>query len=458
MMVDMMRGSGLRQGVRDAAGAAHASEAGSPRRATLMLRGRRSGLVAAAIVVLLLGQVLACGADRRRQPSADAGAIRSVPAGRVANPADPTAVAFCGGQPACAGRNPRVANVRILQQQGARPRWSPQGDTIVFDRKNADGYYDVYLSDLQSNVVDSLTEGKGGVGQRNNGNAVFHPSGAYIVFISEEDKHFGERMTSLGDPGLGLFSNLWAADPSGSRFWKLTNMPIKQTLADRIPAMATVNPHFSPDGSVLVWTERYADGGNHRWGRWRIKAADFLVTDGTPGLANERIVFTPTTGNYVTAMGFIGPGSLLLAGNLDGQHEYGMDQYLLNIDSGALTNLQNSPQAWEEGATVSPGHRIVHMSNITSSFKLDFDNPNWPRQLREGEYWLMDADGNNKERLTYFNDSSAPEYLGKRVIAAAMDISPDGKSLVGSLGVDFGNGKTADFDVKIVLLEFNAPL
>ena len=58
-----------------------------------------------------------------------------------------TDIAFCGGASACAGRNPFIANVRVLQQLGARPRFSPDGQRIVFDRKNADGYYDVYLTD-----------------------------------------------------------------------------------------------------------------------------------------------------------------------------------------------------------------------------------------------------------------------------------------------------------------------
>ena len=49
----------------------------------------------------------------------------------------------------------------------------------------------MYVSDPRGQNVRSITEGRPGVPQRNNGNARFHPSGRYIVFVSEEEKHFG---------------------------------------------------------------------------------------------------------------------------------------------------------------------------------------------------------------------------------------------------------------------------
>lgn len=65
----------------------------------------------------------------------------------------------------------------------------------------------------------------------------------------------------------------------------------------------------------------------------------------------------------------------------------------------------------------------------------------------------MDKTGADKKRLTYFNDPTAPEYLGKRTIVAASDFSPDGKHLVGILGVDFGGEESVDMELKIVLIK-----
>ena len=358
---------------------------------------------------------------------------------------------------ACPGKNQLITNVRIVQPDGARPRFSPSGERIVFDRKS-DEFYDVYTSDLNGNDIHSLTAGNPNINQRNNGNAIFDPSGKFIIFLSEETEHFGLGMKWLGDPGLGLFSNIWATDIDGQAFTKLTDIPIKTSIFDRTPALALVNPVFSPDGSMLIWTKRYEDGGNHNWGKWRIEAADFTIENNQPQLSNERILFSPEQGNYVTCMGMYDNQHLLLAGNLDGQHEYGMDLYTFDLTTGQTSNLTSSPDVWEEGSTVSPGGHITYMTNVDSTFKLDFSKANWAAQPVERDYWLMDLDGKDKQRLTYFNDPTAREYWGQRVLVAAADYSPDGRLLVGTLGVDTSNDPNrADVQLKIVLIEFTGP-
>lgn len=361
-----------------------------------------------------------------------------------------------GGREATA-KSRRIRRIRIVQD-GVRPRWSPGSDSIVFDRKTGDRYYHVFVMTRDGQNLRSLTEGKPGIPQKNSGNAVFHPSGRLIIFISEEPRHFLQFAAALGDPGVGLFSNLWATNLEGSQFWKLTDIPIKRGMRDPTPIYATVNPLFSPDGNRLLWTERYANGPT-RWGRWRIKAANFALGGGTPSLTDERVLYQPQRGNYVTAMGFLPQGDLIMAGNLDGQHEFGMDLYRYNMSTGALKNLTNTPEYWEEDASVTPAGRIIYMSNAPSRYKFNFQNPNWQKQPVEREYYIMDADGGNKERLTYFNDSSAPEYLRKRIATVASDISPDGRELAATLGVDMGSGpQRENYRMEIALIELSNPL
>jgi Tol biopolymer transport system component len=353
-------------------------------------------------------------------------------------------------------KNSRIKSITVLQP-GARPRFSPDSRAIVFDRKNGNGYYDVYLGNLQGGMIGSLTEGKPGIPQRNHGNARFDPSGKHIVFVAETETHLGSQIKSLGDSGVGLYSNLWAADLKGTQFSKLTNIPVKQRLLDQIPSMATVNPVFSPDGHTMVWTQRYGEGGHNKWGVWRIKADDVSL-DGTPPSQNERVLITPSKGNYVTAMGFLDPDRLLVAGNLDGQHEYGMDQYVYNLKTGQYTNLTNTPEAWDEDSCIAPNGQIIWMSNSESRYKFDFSKP-WATQPIEREYYLMDSDGQHKERLTFFNDPQAPEYLGGRSLVAACDISPDGRYLAGTLGIDHGKGdRRENEELKVILIEFSQPL
>lgn len=360
-------------------------------------------------------------------------------------------------QAACGARSQRIESIQVIQAQGARPRFAPNGSEFVFDRVNADGFSDLYLSDLNGTILASLTDGGSGLPQRNNGNGVFDPSGQFVIFVSEAETHFADQVKYLGDSGVGLFSNLWVTDLEGSRFWQLTDTPVKQRLLDGIPAYAVVNPRFSRDGKLLIWTERYADGGSHNWGEWRIQGAEFAVEGGVPRIENPRTLYVPQQGNFVTFMGELPSGEWILAGNLDGQHEYGMDQYRFDPRTGTLVNLQNTPLLWEEDASVSPGGRIVYMTNADSAFGFDFDDPNWAAQPMEREYHVMDAGGGGRERLTFFNDPSAPEYLGHPVLAVASDFSPDGRYLAGTIGVDFGKGGRRELVLKIMLITLREP-
>lgn len=357
----------------------------------------------------------------------------------------------------CSARSERVETIRVLQP-GARPRFSPSSDLIVYDARGEDQLYDVHLADGSGKWLRSLTEGRPGIAQRNSGNAIFTPDGEHIVFVSEEEEHLGDRFPGLGDPGLGLFSNLWATDLIGSRFWRLTDIPIKKRLLDRVPSIATVNPEFGPDGR-LYWTERYDKGGHHNWGRWRLKSARFVMSEEGPRLEDETVIFQPQKGNYVTSMGFFRKDRLLVAGNLDGQHEYGMDLYILDVVSGEVRQIVDTPSYWEEGACIAPGgRRFAFMSNRESRYRLDFDDGNWATQPTERDYFLIDRDGRAEERLTYFNDPSAPEYLGRRAIVAACSIREDGKLLAGTLGLDEGSERRARLELRLVFIELTSPL
>jgi hypothetical protein len=360
-------------------------------------------------------------------------------------------------------KNPLIDSIRIIQSPGVRPRFSPAGDRFVFDRKNDDGYFDVYISDLDGNILMSLTDNKAGITQRNNGNAVFDSSGKWIIFVSESPSHYLDNVKAIGDPGVGLFSNLFAVDITGSHFWQITNVPMKHNLSDGVPAYAVVNPNFSRDGKTLIWTERYDDQGKPGnqsvdWVKWRIQGGDFLIEDGIPRLDNVRTLFLPSKGNYVTYMGELPSGDWVLAGNMDGQHEYGMDEYRYNPNTKELTNFTNTPLFWEEDASISPNSEIVYMTNKDSAYSYNIGDPDWADQPMQREYYVMSENGTNNERLTYFNDPSAPEYFGRRVIVAASDFSPDGRNLLGTLGIDYGSEQRRNVTLMIALIKFKEPM
>ena len=357
-----------------------------------------------------------------------------------------------------------VSEISIVQKDAAHSEWSSSGDLIVFDKEGADEYHDLYIMQEDGEITQSLTAENPKINQRHNGWPAWHPDDEYIVFQSEEAEHYGVESKWMGFPGLGFFSNLWATTPEANQFWKLTDIEIKQTAFDEIPIKGIISSNFSHDGKKLMWTERYASGGYLEWGKWQIKMADFVIDADSPRLENVETILRAEDVcekcNYVVGMAFSPDDkTLLISGNLDGQHVYGMDQYSYDLETGEFTNLQNTPYFWEEGGCWSPdGQKIIFPTNFHSAYKLDFTNPGWPTQPRTREYWIMDADGSNKRPLTHFNIPGSTEYLeigqGQRMIAAECAFHPDGKKIFGIIGIDERDDDQAQIQINIGSIEF----
>lgn len=367
-------------------------------------------------------------------------------------------------EPVAPSASTQIKNIKILQEHAAHPSWSPDGKKVVFDKLNLkDYFYDIQIMDENGKILKTLTESSK-INQRNNGWPAWHPSGNYIVFQSEEPKHYAMEDRWLTFPGTGFFVNLWATTPEGDKFWKLTDLDIKQTLLDGKVAQAIISPEFSHDGKKLMWTERYKDGGSMEWGYWQIKMADFITSGGGVRLANEKIVLRAedicNNCNYVVNMGLFKDGNrILVAGNLDGQHVYGMDNYIYDMATKKLVNLQNTPEYWEEGACLANNEtRIIYPTNINSQYKLDFNNKDWRHQPRLREYWVMNVDGSDKQKITSFNSPDSAEYSeigqGRRMVVAECSFSPDDKKMMGIVGKDQRTDDQANIQVNIGLFEF----
>jgi len=338
-----------------------------------------------------------------------------------------------------------VKSVTTIKEIGGRVDWSHSGNNLIaFDKPGADGYYDVYTMNPDGSSETCLTCDKdGSVPQRHNGNPAWHPSGQYIVFQSEKSFHLGS--SSWSKPGWGVNTDLWLMTSDGSAFYQLTDLPLR-------PLRGVLHPHFSHDGSKLLWSERIGGGG--KWGTWVLKLADFV--EGPPPDLDLVNIKTFQFGDEIfhESHDFSPDDTLIIfSGNLEpGQDGTGLDIYTLYHEqqSGEPTRLTETLAVWDEHAQYSPsGDKIVWMSS--QGYPLDPDKP----EDLISDYWLMDPDGSNKTQLTHFNQPGYPEYTAERITAADNSWAPDGTRLVALLITD-GKANTGPI-VIIELIELGEP-
>jgi len=262
--------------------------------------------------------------------------------------------------------------------------------------------------------------------QKHNGNPAWHPSGEYILFQSEMESHIGS--SKFSEPGSGLWCNLYLMTSDGKKFWKLTDY------SSGGEGRGVLHPHFSPDGKRILWAERVGNlkGAKQDWGEWALKVADLIFDkDQNPHLENIKTFQPAEQPAFLETHGF-SPDSrkIIFCSNIKkGQHCTGIDICTLELETGKLENLTDSFFDWDEHAHFSPdGKRIVWMCSAGYKFTADSLKSVSKETDVHTDLWMMDADGKNKRRLTYFNEKGHPEYIG-HTICADNCWRPDGKAI-----------------------------
>ena len=330
-----------------------------------------------------------------------------------------------------------VVNVTVLQEEGGRVSWLHHKGLIAFDKKGDDGYSDVYTMSLDGSGVECLTCSTH-VPQLHNGNPEWHPSGEYIVFQAQDPDLKGLPPGFMGgyvaSPGVGINNNLWVMTADGLKFWQLTHVTDRQ---------GVLHPHFSPDGTKLLWSELVSP-------HMVIKLADFVLENGEVSLTNVQVL-QPEGLNMFETHGFSPDGTkILFSGAEQEGHYYEMEIYVMDLTTKVTVQLTDDEE-WDEHAHFTPdGQSIIWVSSQGIlqkrgvSLEEAVDNP---PQL---EYWIMNADGSGKCRLSGFNDPDAPEYINveRGVGLGDFTMGPDGKTIVAKM-------RRGRKQMVIVLIEFD---
>ncbi len=319
------------------------------------------------------------------------------------------ALALAAIAPPVAAAEPGASEVLRVErwiEGGGRVDWSRQGEWLAYDKAGTDGRYDVYISSTDRLAERCLTCDMYALRKDNSLNPVWHPSGERLVVqIQSHPKRldFVKKPLELISPNRGVHSELYSVDRNGKDFTKLTRFASSGT--------AVLDPHFAFDSDRLLWSERIK-ARKGLYGAWQLRSAEFRVNrSGIPKLVRVKTFPAPADA-LIVAQGFTPDDrGALVAANLEpGQSPDTLDLYRLRLDGGEPERLTHSRAGADEYARISPAGR--HLA-FTSNAGIRGTEPDQtvPSSARR-ELWLMDADGSNKRRLTFFNDSTSEHSLG----------------------------------------------
>ena len=301
--------------------------------------------------------------------------------------------------------------------RGGRVDWSTTGEFVVFDRKGNDGGFDLYFTrDFKSEQCLTCNHPDLPNQKRNYGQPVIHPSGRFIVFQAEKQKH-GFIIPLATNPGAGVFNDIWIYDLQTKRAKPLL-------VVSNNKHSGVLHPQFSKDGKQLSWSEMYRGAnfkvaGQHA-GSWKLKVASFSPS----GLTNIK-EYQPGEEVIYENHGFSHDGKwLYFSSNMQRSRAVNLntDIHKIHLLSGKLVRLTH--QGYNEHAHISPdGKYIVWMSSVGNGKTYDY--------YRVGtDYWIMNIDGSNKRRLTHLNKPGHKHFRGRYAIAAdfAWDPSSSAKN------------------------------
>lgn len=308
--------------------------------------------------------------------------------------------------------------------------WSPDGRRYILNKKDAAGIYQLYVGVAAEDPPACITctqQVNSPAPNRHKLQPHWHPSGQWIVLAGEMDNFqpplFSTPAMIEGWVQSGLWVNIYAVRPDGSQWYRLSDFGNQ-------PGEGFTGVAFTPDGKQAVWAQ-IVDGNifKYLFGRWQLILADFAEDrTGVPSFANLRDI-TPGGAAWLEPGNFAPDGkSLLMTADIGLKDPQGMDQFILDITTGAVRNLTNSPGVWDEHGVFSPdGKKILFMSSYP--FRA---NPLSATVLfLKTEFMLMDRDGKHLLQLTHFNSPGYPESNPRKQGSVASNgvWNPDGGTI-----------------------------
>ncbi len=325
----------------------------------------------------------------------------------------------CGGRATSQYQDSRVTSIIYLaQNNGGRVDWSEKKSLLACDLLGNDGYYKVWTMEPDGGNPICLSRLNSQLPIGHHGNPAWHPSGDYLVLqccdpALKDPSEESAAYLYYTNPGSGYHNNLWMITSDGTKAWQLTSVARNG---------GVLHPHFSPDGTKLVWAEMISPTPKPL-GTWMMKMADFTIKGGAPLLENVKVL-RPGEMEFYETHGFSPDGSTLIFSALrKGGSAWDLDIYACDLSGSSLKVLTDPDERqWDEHAHFTPdGENIIWMSSA------GIEQRHISMDHLKTDYWIMRSDGSGKRRITFFNQEGFIEYMPEGAVAADLSIKGDGR-------------------------------
>ena len=308
-------------------------------------------------------------------------------------------------------------------------------NSVAYNRPDENGQYKIYISGFDGTNETQLTWAAWSP-DRQQWAEEWDPTGQYLFCYIEktdyvvEDNH--TRVPEDAIPGYGAYTDLWIIRRDGSEAWQLTNL-------NNDYDKGIIHGAISEDGTIFAWTERIDApvllDVNLAAGAYVFNVADVTYSP-TPALGNIR-TFMPggvLAGGEVES---ISPdkSTILFYSTYECKNLVTTPIYRMDINTG-LTQ-QMTTESFSQAPTYAPGgEKIVYMTGASCDI--------FPGQLQGADWWLMNADGSGKRRLTNMNVWNHAQSVNKYRLAGSLSFVNDSTFLGGVMTKSLGlSGYTA---------------
>lgn len=336
----------------------------------------------------------------------------------------------------------QVVSITIWKDSAIGAIYNNASQTVAYNQKDKSGNYRIFLSDTLGNNGIPLMNDQWPT-DRHHWAEEWDPSGNFLFCYIEkseyakEKKHKRKPVDAM--PGYGAYTDLWLVSRDGKQAWKLIDLPNDYN-------HGLIHGAMSPDGSKFAWSERIKapkfGNMNLAAGSYVMKVADF-VFDSVPHLLNVK-TFQLGNVDACNELESISPDNKILTfySTFETKNLFATPIYTLDIETGATKRL--TTESFAQAATIRPdGTKMVYMTGHECAI--------FPFEIQGADWWIMDMNGENKNRLSYMNVKDHPHSVNHYRLAGSLSFMSNTSFLGGVMVKPLGlTGYTA----KVTFVDF----